>query len=101
MRLHKLLADAGIASRRSAERMMAEGRVAINGHPATEPGTQADPERDVITVDGRPVSLAPRHVYIAFNKPRGVITTAHDPQGRPTALDLVDRPERLFTVGRL
>ncbi len=101
MRLQKLLAEAGIASRRAAERLMAEGRVSVNGHPATEPGTQADPERDVVAVDGRPVSLPGRHVYIALNKPPGVITTARDPQGRPTALDLVDRPERLFTVGRL
>ena len=101
MRLHKILAQAGVASRRAAERMMAEGRVRVNGQVATAPGTLADPAQDTITVDGRPLPRVERPVYIALNKPPGVVTTAHDPQGRPTVLDLVNRPERLFPVGRL
>src|SRR5437763_8567376 len=101
MRVHKILADAGVASRRSAERLMAAGRVAVNGHVVAEPGAQADPTRDVITVDGRPLPAPSRHVYLMLNKPPGVVATAHDPQGRPTVFALVQRPERLFSVGRL
>lgn len=101
MRVHKILADAGVASRRGAERLMSEGRVAVNGSTVTAPGAQADPARDAITVDGRPLGGPSRHIYVALNKPPGVVTTARDPQGRPTASALVARPERLFTVGRL
>src|SRR5947208_10939703 len=101
MRVHKILADAGVASRRGAERLMAAGRVSVNGRVVAEPGAQADPSRDVITVDGRPLPAPSCHIYVMLNKPPGVVTTARDPQGRPTALSLVQRPERLFTVGRL
>src|SRR2546423_14502408 len=101
MRVHKILADAGVASRRSAERLMAAGRVAVNGHVVAEPGAQADPTRDVITVDGRPLPAPSRHVYLMLNKPPGAGATAHDPQGRPTVFALVQRPERLLSVGRL
>jgi 23S rRNA pseudouridine2605 synthase len=101
MRVHKILADAGVASRRGAERLMAAGRVAVNGRVVAEPGTQADPTHDVITVDGRPLPSPSCHVYLMLNKPPGVVATAHDPQGRPTVFALVQRPERLFTVGRL
>lgn len=101
MRLNKILADAGVASRRGAEELLAAGRVAVNGQVVTAPGAAADPARDTISVDGRPLPRPARHVYIMLNKPAGVVTTAHDPQGRPTVLELVDRPERLFSVGRL
>ena len=102
MRLNKILADAGVASRRGAETLLAAGRVAVNGRVVTEPGAQADPAHDTIAVDGRPLPAAPeRHIYIMLNKPPGTVTTASDPEGRPTALALVDRPERLFYVGRL
>ena len=102
MRLNKILADAGVASRRGAEALLAAGRVAVNGAVVIEPGAQADPARDTITVDGRPLPAAStRPAYIMLNKPTGTVTTASDPQGRPTALALVDRPERLFYVGRL
>lgn len=103
MRLNKILADAGLASRRGAEVILAAGRVAVDGTVVTDPGAQADPAREEITVDGRPLAVAvsTRHVYVMLNKPVGVVTTARDPQGRPTALALVDRPERLFSVGRL
>lgn len=101
MRLNKILAGAGVSSRRGAEEMLAVGRVAVNGRTVTEPGAQADPAHDVITVDGRPLPAPPRYLYIMLNKPPGVVTTARDPQGRPTALALVQRPERLFHVGRL
>jgi 23S rRNA pseudouridine2605 synthase len=101
MRVHKILADTGVASRRGAERLMAAGRVAVNGRVVTEPGTQADPTHDVITVDGRPLPSPSRHVYLMLNKPPGVVATAHDPQGRPAVFTLVQRPERLFSVGRL
>ena len=101
MRLHKILAQAGVASRRAAERLIAEGRVRVNGEVVTAPGTGADPDRDTITVDGRALPRVERPVYILLNKPAGVVTTARDPQGRPTVLALVGRPERLFTVGRL
>ncbi len=102
MRLNKILADAGVASRRGAEALLAAGRVAVNGAVVTEPGAQADPARDTITLDGRPLPAAStRPAYIMLNKPTGTVTTASDPQGRPTALALVDRPERLFYVGRL
>src|SRR5579871_1996843 len=101
MRLHKILADAGVASRRGAEQLMADGRVAVNGRVVTEPGAQADPARDIITIDGHPLSGPSCHVYVMLHKPAGVLTTARDPHGRPTAFSLVDRPERLFSVGRL
>jgi len=102
MRLNKILADAGVTSRRGAEALLAAGRVAVNGSVVTAPGAPADPARDTITVDGRPLpAAATRSAYILLNKPTGTVTTASDPQGRPTALALVDRPERLFYVGRL
>lgn len=104
VRLNKLLADIGAASRRGAERLLAEGRVTVNGAVITAPGAHADPAEDVVTLDGKPLTFergGARKVYVMLNKPPGVVTTAHDPQGRPTVLDVVDYPERLFTVGRL
>jgi len=102
IRLQKVLAAAGLASRRGAEIMIADGRVEVNGHLATEPGTRVDPARDVVKVDGSRIVAARRHVYLALNKPRGVVSTLDDPQGRPTLKDYLPRGAgRLFHVGRL
>jgi 23S rRNA pseudouridine2605 synthase len=105
-RLHKVLAHAGVASRRAAERMIREHRVRVNGAVVLELGTQVDPARDEIEVDGRRLArVAPSevlsHRYVALNKPLGVVSTASDPQRRPTVVDLVRATERLYPVGRL
>lgn len=100
-RLQKVIARAGIASRRRAEELIASGRVRVNGQVVTELGVRVDPATDRVEVDGRPV-VFPRLVYLMLHKPRGVVTTLRDPQGRATVLDLVPGvPERLFPVGRL
>lgn len=99
-RVQKLLAAAGIASRRACEELIAAGRVTVNGEVVTL-GAKADPASDVVAVDGEHVNVDPGKVYILLNKPRGVVTTAEDPEGRPTVLDLVNLPQRLFPVGRL
>ncbi len=100
-RLQKAIAKAGVASRREAERLIAAGRVRVNGQVVTILGTKVDPERDRIEVDGRPIRTE-AHVYVMLNKPAGYVTTAKDPQGRPTVLDLVASvPQRVFPVGRL
>ncbi|MDH7569229.1 MAG: pseudouridine synthase, partial [Armatimonadota bacterium] len=100
-RLQKILAGAGIASRRHSERLIAEGRVAVDGQVVTEMGTKVDPERHTITVDGRPV-VAPKHVYLLLNKPRGYVTTRWDPHAARTVMELVrDVPVPVHPVGRL
>ena len=100
-RLQKLISAAGLASRRAAERMIAEGRVTVNGRTASL-GMSADPETDVILADGEPVRLPVRRRYIALNKPKGYVTTLHDERDRPTVADLVaDAGGRLYPVGRL
>jgi pseudouridine synthase len=100
-RLQKILSAAGIASRRAAERLILEGRVAVNGSVVLALGTRADPRRDDIRVDGRRIP-APRRIYLLLNKPRGFVTTRFDPQGRPTVLDLVPEPRAyVYPVGRL
>lgn len=103
VRLQKILAQAGIASRRAAEALILQGRVTVNGVTVTRLGTRADPARDDIRVDGRRVRIAPTRRYILVNKPRGYVTTRRDPQGRPTVLDLLGRrrEEYLYPVGRL
>src|SRR5208283_4963904 len=101
-RLQKILAQAGIASRRKAEQLMLDGRVSVNGEIITELGTKADAGRDQIKVDGTPIRMPKRHVYIAVNKPREVVTTLSDPQGRTTVMHLLKGVrERVFPVGRL
>ena len=101
-RLQKILAAAGVASRRAAERFVAEGRVTVNGVPVTELGTKADPEHDDIRVDGRPLVAPNRHTYLALHKPAGVVTTASDERGRQTVLDILPQGvPRVFPVGRL
>lgn len=101
-RLQKLLAHAGIASRRRAEQLIVEGRVTVNGAVITELGTKADPERDHIKVDGKRVGAPERLVYIAMNKPRDCMSTVIDPEGRPTVMDLLRGIRaRVYPVGRL
>ena len=99
-RLQKVLARAGFGSRRACEELIAGGRVDVNGRPA-ELGQRVDLERDRVRVDGVPVSIRPGLVYYLLNKPRGVVTTASDPQGRPVVVDLVPLEPRVFPVGRL
>jgi len=105
IRLQKLLALAGVASRRRSEELMLAGEVEVNGEVVTRLGTKVDPAHDLVRVEGRrlpPPAAFSAKVYLALNKPRGVVSTMSDPEGRRTLSDLVaDRPERLFHVGRL
>jgi len=100
-RLQKILARAGVASRRAAERAITEGRVSVNGEVVTELGSKADAAVDDIRVDGKRLRPAAAPVYLLLNKPKGVVTTRHDPEGRVTVMDLVPRVTGLFPVGRL
>lgn len=100
-RIQKILAQMGIASRRKAEELIAEGRVTVNGVPA-EIGMKADSERDHIKVDGKLLTRPEPKVYFIFNKPKGVVTSLSDPEGRPTIRDFIRRVKyRVFPVGRL
>lgn len=101
VRLQKVLAAAGIASRRAAEGLIDEGRVEVNGQIVMEQGRRVDPERDTIRVDGSRIPPPRRHLYLVVNKPRGVVSTMEDPEGRPTLADVFPHKERLFHVGRL
>jgi len=100
-RLQKILSRAGIASRRAAEKVMAEGRVTVNGATIRQLGSKADLTRDDIRVDGVRVRAPKEPVYLLLNKPKGVLTTRHDPEGRQTVMDLVPAVAGLFPVGRL
>lgn len=99
-RLQKILARAGLGSRRACEELIRAGRVTVNGQVARL-GQKADPRQDHITLDGKPIRVQEGHTYIALYKPVGVVSTARDPQGRETVLDLVRSPVRLYPVGRL
>lgn len=99
-RIQKILARAGLGSRRACEEMIADGRVSVNGAPA-RPGQRADTAKDRVAVDGIPVPVREGVVYYLLNKPLGVVCTASDPQGRPTVVDLVPGSPRVFPVGRL
>ena len=102
VRLQKLLAGAGIGSRRACEQLIAEGRVQVDGQVVTELGVRVNPDAQTVHVDGERVQLDESRVYLAFNKPLGVVTTMSDELGRPSIGEYVrDRPERLFHVGRL
>src|SRR5262245_17321846 len=101
LRLNKILAQAGRTSRRGGDRLILEGRVAVNGTVTREPGTLADPASDVVTVDGRPLAAREPLHYVLLNKPPGFVTTRHDPRGRAVVTDLVHAPVRLYPVGRL
>mgnify|MGYP000032328772 CR=1 FL=1 len=98
-RLHKILASAGVASRRKAEQLIAEGRVQVNGETA-KVGDFSDPDTDDIVADGNQVSAEQKR-YLLLNKPTGYVTTVTDPHGRPTVMDLVDVRERVYPIGRL
>jgi 23S rRNA pseudouridine2605 synthase len=101
-RLQKILAAAGVASRRQSEPIITAGRVTVNGRVARQLGVKADPERDHIRVDGKLLHGPERKVYLLLNKPRGYVTTASDPEGRPTVMHLLrDVGVRLYPVGRL
>ncbi len=99
-RLQKILARAGVASRRVVEEMISQGRVSVNGAVATL-GDKADPDSDEISVDGAVISMMPDAVTYLLNKPAGTVSTSDDPQGRPTVVGLVPSEPRVFPVGRL
>jgi 23S rRNA pseudouridine2605 synthase len=101
-RLQKIIAAAGVASRRKAEELISSGRVQVNGRMVTELGTKADPEHDHIRVDGKLLRGPERYSYIVLNKPKGYVTTVSDPEKRPTVMDLVRSVKgRMYPVGRL
>jgi pseudouridine synthase len=102
-RLQKVLARAGVASRRASERLIVEGRVTVNGAVITRLGTSIDPSRDAVKVDGKRLQPPPAaRTFLMLNKPRGYVTTARDPEGRPTVMDLLSGAgKRVFAVGRL
>lgn len=101
VRLQKVIAAAGIASRRKAEELILAGRVRVNGKVVRELGVKVDPETDVVEVDGQPIRVPRDHRYVLLHKPRGVLSTTSDPYGRPTVVDLVPSERRLYPVGRL
>lgn len=100
-RLHKVLARAGVASRRKCEVLIASGRVKVNGETVSSPGSRVDPEHDRIEVDGKAIVLPCEHTYLLLNKPPGYLSTVSDPQDRSTVIDLVYTGVRLYPVGRL
>jgi 23S rRNA pseudouridine2605 synthase len=101
-RLQKIIAAAGVASRRKAEQLISSGQVKVNGQVVTELGTKADPETDHIRVGSKLLQGAQRHVYLVLNKPKGYVTTMSDPQKRPTVMDLIRGVKgRVYPVGRL
>lgn len=100
-RLQKIIAAAGIASRRKAEELIQAGLVSVNGTVITELGSKADPDTDSIRVNSKLLQGPERHEYIALNKPRGYVTTVSDPEGRPTVMELVRSRARLYPIGRL
>lgn len=102
IRLNKIISEAGIASRREADRLIKAGEVTINGEVVTELGTKCDPENVHIKVKGKLLQTSGRKVYVLLNKPKGYVTTTKDPEGRQTVMDLVRKvPGRLYPVGRL
>jgi 23S rRNA pseudouridine2605 synthase len=102
LRLNKLIADSGLASRRHADRMIEEGQVSVNGKRVFELGIKVDPAHDHILVNGKALKKPLENMYVLLNKPRGVLTTMEDPLGRPTIADYLEKvPGRVFPVGRL
>src|SRR3954465_15780032 len=97
-RLQKIIAAAGIASRRKAEELITSGLVSVNGAIVTELGSKADPETDSIRVNEKLLKGAERHEYIVMNKPKGYVTTVSDPEGRPTVMELVRSSARLYPI---
>jgi len=102
IRLQKYMADCGVCSRRKAEEYILEGKVKVNGIKVTELGTKVEPQDDVVSVSGNVIDvLTVDHVYLVMNKPRGCVTTASDPEGRKTVMDLIPIKTRVYPVGRL
>lgn len=101
MRLQKYLASCGVASRRNSEELIKKGVIKVNGKTITEMGYVVDPDKDIITVNDKPIKLEEKKVYIMLNKPNGYITTSSEQFNRKKVTDLVDLPYRLFSVGRL
>jgi len=101
-RLQKVLAQAGVASRRQSEELISQGRVEVNGQKVTQLGVKVNPLEDVILLDGKPINQEESKVYFLLNKPGGYLSSAKDPQGRPTVLDFFPAvPQRIYPVGRL
>ena len=102
MRLNKIIADAGITSRRGADELIADGRVTVDGRLIRELGAKIDPDNHEVAVDGETISRSLTKSYLVLHKPKGVLSTMYDPEGRPSLADFIDlRKERLFHVGRL
>ena len=102
MRLNKIIADAGITSRRGADELIADGRVTVDGRPIRELGGKIDPDNHEVAVDGETIKRSLTKSYLVLHKPKGVLSTMYDPEGRPSLADFIDlRKERLFHVGRL
>ncbi|MEN3037801.1 MAG: pseudouridine synthase [Candidatus Kryptonium sp.] len=101
IRLNKYLAMCGVASRRKADELIQQGRVAVNGQIVTQLGVKINPQKDKVTVDGKPIKYEEKLVYIVLNKPKDCITTVKDEKGRRTVIDLVKVKYRIFPVGRL
>lgn len=102
MRLNKIIADAGITSRRGADELIADGRVTVDGRPVKELGAKIDPDNHEVAVDGETIQRSLTKSYLVLHKPKGVLSTMYDPEGRPSLADFIDlRKERLFHVGRL
>lgn len=101
-RLNKVIADAGITSRRGADELIHDGRVSVDGEIVRELGVKIDPDNSVVMVDGETITQSSTKTYLALHKPRGVVSTMYDPEGRPSLSDFISlRTERLFHVGRL
>ncbi len=100
-RLQKVLAQAGVASRRASELIIQQGRVTVNGEVVTQLGVKVDPQREVIAVDGKPLIKPEKLVYVMLNKPREVLSTVNDENDRQTVIDFVNVEERVYPVGRL
>ena len=102
MRLNKIIADAGITSRRGADELIADGRVTVDGSLVRELGAKIDPDNHEVAVDGESIKRSLTKSYLVLHKPKGVLSTMYDPEGRPSLADFIDlRKERLFHVGRL
>lgn len=102
IRINKYIADCGVASRRAADKLIAEGKVRINNKPVTEPGVLVNEDNDTVTVDGVKVEPVNRKIYIMLNKPKGCLCTMKDDRGRKTVMDYIDiKDKRLFPIGRL
>jgi 23S rRNA pseudouridine2605 synthase len=102
MRLNKIIADAGITSRRGADELIVDGRVTVDGRPIRELGAKIDPDNHEVAVDGETIKRSLTKSYLVLHKPKGVLSTMYDPEGRPSLADFIDlRKERLFHVGRL